>query len=379
MALAAIPIVAATVLGAGPALTGLLAAAQTIPFLLLSLPAGLLADRFARRRLMAGAEAIRAAALFALPVLGALGWLTLSLLAALGCLAAVGTVVYSVAAPALVPALAPRSALAQVNGRLELARSAAFTAGPALGGALVTWTGAGSAFTLAAGLSVAACGLLAGLQEPPLVPGPPRHIGTDLREGAAFAWRQPLLRTILLIAVVWNTSWFVLQSVFVLFALQHLRMETAAVGAALGVYGVGMVAGAAATPRIARLVSFGMLLVIGPVGSVLAALVLAMSVLLPWAWLAFAAMALFGAAPMVWTISQTTLRQAVTPGALLGRVSAIMLMATYGARPAGALLGGLVGAQFGLSAAVALAAAGFAVQAAVVVASPLARLRVLPG
>ncbi len=199
-----------------------------------------------------------------------------------------------------------------------------------------------------------------------------------MREGAAFTWRQPLLPTILLIAVVWNTSWFVLQAVFVLFALRDLGMGTAAVGVALGLYGAGMVAGAAATPLIARRVKFGMLLVIGPVGSVLAAVVLAASVWLPWPALAFASMALFGAAPMVWTISQTTLRQAVTPDALLGRVSAIMLMATYGARPAGALLGGLVGAQFGLGLAVWLAAAGFAVQAGVVAASPLARLPTLP-
>ena len=379
VALAATPIVAATVLGAGPAATGLLAAAQTIPFLLLSLPAGLLADRFARRRLMAGAEAIRAAALLALLVLVAAGGLSLVGLAAIGCLAATGTVVYSVAAPALVPALAPRAALAAVNGRLELARSAAFTAGPALGGALVAWTGAGSAFALAAGMSVAACALLAGLPEPARGAGPGRRLGRDLREGAAFAWRQPLLRAILLVAIVWNFSWFVLQAVFVLFALQHLRMDTAAIGAALGLYGLGMVVGAAVTPRIARRVTFGTLLVIGPVVSVLGALLLAATIVRPVPGLAFAAMALFGAGPIVWTISQTTLRQAVTPDALLGRVSAVMLMATYGARPLGALLGGAVGARFGVEAALGVMAAGFAVQAAIVMLSPLARLVVLPG
>ena len=378
MALAATPIVAATALGAGPAATGLLAAAQTLPFLLLSLPAGLLADRFARRRLMAGAEAIRAAALIALPVLVGMGALSLVGLAVIGCLAATGTVVYSVAAPALVPALAPRSALAAVNGRLELARSAAFTAGPALGGALVAWMGAGSAFALAAGLSIAACGLLAGLLEPPQAAGPPRRVGRDLREGAGFVWRQPLLRAILLVAIVWNFAWFVLQSVFVLFALQYLAMDTAAIGVALGLYGVGMVLGAAVTPRLARLVAFGTLLTIGPVVSVVAALVLLAALVLPFPGLAFASMGLFGAGPIVWTISQTTLRQAVTPDALLGRVSAVMLMATYGARPLGALLGGVVGARFGLAAALGVMAAGFVAQAGIVVLSPLARLRALP-
>ncbi|HUN48820.1 MAG TPA: MFS transporter, partial [Stellaceae bacterium] len=67
--LAAAPMVAVLSLGAGPGETGLLAAAQTLPFLLLSIPAGVLADRTPRRRLMALAEAARMVALFALPAL----------------------------------------------------------------------------------------------------------------------------------------------------------------------------------------------------------------------------------------------------------------------------------------------------------------------
>ena len=67
-----------------------------------------------------------------------------------------GTVGFSVAAPALVPALVPRAALARANGRLELARSVAYAAGPALAGALVAWLGGAAAFVLAALLSAAA-------------------------------------------------------------------------------------------------------------------------------------------------------------------------------------------------------------------------------
>ena len=99
VALAAVPIVAALWLGAGPAETGVLAAVQTLPFLLLSLPAGLLADRMARRPLMVAAEALRAASLFALPLLAWAGLLSIQALALLGFLSATGTVVYSVTAP----------------------------------------------------------------------------------------------------------------------------------------------------------------------------------------------------------------------------------------------------------------------------------------
>lgn len=118
--LAAAPIVAVLALGAGAGETGLLQTAQTLPFLLLSIPAGVLADRTSRRRLMASAEGLRALSLFAVVALVALDRLTWPLLALLGFAGACGTVAYSVAAPALVPALVPPEALAAANGRLEL-------------------------------------------------------------------------------------------------------------------------------------------------------------------------------------------------------------------------------------------------------------------
>jgi len=115
IALSATPLVAVLALRAGAGATGLLAAAQTLPFLLLSLPAGLLADRTSRKLLMVTAETLRAVTLLALVVLTALGLLSVPLLAVLGFLAATGTVAFSVAAPALVPALVPREGLARAT------------------------------------------------------------------------------------------------------------------------------------------------------------------------------------------------------------------------------------------------------------------------
>src|SRR5262249_37074663 len=158
--LAAAPIVAVLALGAGEAATGLLQTAQTLPFLLLAMPAGVLADRMARRQLMAAAEALRAFSLVAILVLLALNLLSWAVLAALGFLGACGTVAYMVAAPALVPALVPRESLITANGRIELARTLAFVAGPALGGALVGWTGGTPALALALAPPAAAGPLL---------------------------------------------------------------------------------------------------------------------------------------------------------------------------------------------------------------------------
>ncbi|WP_412103123.1 MFS transporter [Polaromonas sp. SM01] len=103
LSLAAVPIVAVLLLGAGPGEIGLLATAQTLPFLLLSIPLGLLANRTSRRRLMVWAEALRTLALLGLLAAVVSDRLSIEWLAALGFMGAVGTVGFSVAAPALVP------------------------------------------------------------------------------------------------------------------------------------------------------------------------------------------------------------------------------------------------------------------------------------
>ncbi|MGE0713835.1 MAG: MFS transporter [Alphaproteobacteria bacterium] len=378
MALAAAPLAAVLVLGAGVAETGALAAAQTLPFLLLALPMGLLADRIARRRLMATAEAVRATALAMVPVAAALDLLSVPLLAVLGFVAATGTLAFGVAAPSLVPALVPRAALAAANGRLELARSIAFAAGPALAGAAAAWTGASAAFVAAAALSALAALLLAGLPEPPRPPVPARRPLDELREGAAFVLGHRLLRPVLATAVGWNVAWFVLQAAWVPYAMDVIGLTAAGVGTVLACYGAGMVAGAAATPWIARRLTIGRMIATGPLVSVAAALLMAATICWPHPALAAAGFFLFGAGPLIWTIGQTTLRQAVTPDGMLGRASALMTMATFGARPIGAAIGAAVGAAAGPAACIALAAAGFVVQAAIIALSAIPRLEALP-
>ena len=70
---------------------------------------------------------------------------------------------------------------------------------------------------------------------------------------------------------------------------------------------------------------------------------------------------------------------ALTPPALLGRVSALFMVASFGARPIGAAIGGLIGENFGLDMAMAVAAIGFSLQFLIVLVSPIPALRRLPG
>lgn len=376
--LAAAPLVAVLMLGASAAETGFLQTIQTLPFLLLALPVGVLADRVARRRLMAASEALRAVSLVAVLVLIASGHLTLALLAVLGFLGAIGTLSYSIAAPALLPTIVERNQLAEANRWLELARSAAYAGGPALGGAVVGWSGAPTAYVIATMLSLLAGILLMRLPESAPAAHQRRHLFRDVAEGARFVFVHPMLRPILFTAVFFNASWFVLQAIYVAYAIQHLGLTPTVVGMTLGVYGAGMIVGALLAPCLMRRLSLGIMIVLGPLTALAAALVMLATLWFPSGAVAGASFFLFGAGPILWTITTTTLRQAVTPLSMLGRVSALVMTATFGARPIGAAIGAALAARYGVAACLALSAAGFLIQFLVIATSSVPTLAGLP-
>jgi predicted MFS family arabinose efflux permease len=373
IALAAAPIVAVLLLGVSEGQTGLLQTVLTLPFVLFAIPAGLLADRISRRWLMAGAEALRAAALSGVLLLIWFNLLTLPLLALTGFVAVCGTVAYSVAAPALVPSLVSPALLPAANARIELARTIAFAGGPALGGGLIGWIGAAPAFGFAAALSVVAVVLLSGIYEPARAPVPRRHPLQDIREGADFVLHHPLLRPVFITQFVFNTAWFLLLAVFVPYAVRHLGLSAIGIGTTLAMYGVGMMVGALSATRVMRRLPFGTVIGLGPVTGLAAAAVMSLTTFIPTPWLAGVSFFLLGAGPILWVISTTTLRQSVTPSRLLGRVSAINIM-SYGARPLGSALGAIVGGLYSAEACLYLATAIFGAQALLILVSPAVSL-----
>jgi predicted MFS family arabinose efflux permease len=346
LTLAAVPIVAVLMLEAGPGQIGVIAAVQSLPFLLLSIPLGLLADRMSRKKLMLLSEILRVFALMVLIAALLADQISVTLLAVVGFFAAVGTVGFSVSAPSLVPALVARDNLAKANGRLELARSMAFAGGPAMAGALIAWMGASSSFVLSLMLSLAAVGFLNQIQEPARAAIPDRHPWLELMDGSHFVWNSNLLRPILFTSVAWNISWFVLQAIYVPYAIRTLGMDASAVGLTLACYGAGMILGSFMASKIVAQMRFGHAILLGPFFSVLAASVMALTLWWPSAAVAGISYFLFGFGPIIWTITSTTLRQSVTPNNLMGRVTAINIVTGTGARPLGALIGGFVG-EFG--------------------------------
>ncbi len=383
LAMAAIPLMAALTLGATAETMGALSAAQTLPFLLFSLVAGIWADRMPRHLLMAGSEACRALLLMLVPLLALAGWLDLVSLALLGFALSACTVMFNVAAQAYLPAIVAREGLAAANARIEFTRAVAVFLGPGIAGAIAGWTSPAWALAVSAIASAAAVVLL-------LTPGMRRDLPVHaerppirraLAEGLVVVWRHPLLRAIAGCAMVWNFSWFVLMAVFVLFAVNTLELTPAQVGISLGAQGLGMLLAALAAPYIHARLRLGVMIILGPGMSLFAAFAIGGATMTAgsaaFAWL-LAGFFLFGFGPMLWTIGQTSLRQAIVPLRLIGRVSAIQQVATLGMRPLGALVGGAVGERFGLEAAIWLAVAGYGVQLAVILLSQIPALTALP-
>jgi len=131
-------------------------------------------------------------------------------------------------------------------------------------------------------------------------------------------------------------------------------------------------------PRVIRAMRFGRAIQLGPAVSVLAAGAMVATLFVPSGTMAGVSFFLFGAGPIIWTITTTTLRQGITPGAILGRVGSVFLTVNAGARPVGAAIGAVVGGLWGEPACLWLALAGFVLQAWIILASSMNGLQRLP-
>src|SRR5829696_7063952 len=349
LALATLPLTATLVLGAGPDILGLLVAAQSAAWLLVTLPAGAWVDRMPRRTLLLIGLALGLAASVVAVIAAAAG--ITSLLGVAAFVGASGTVVYMLTAMSLLPSLVPSTDLPRSNARLELARAIVSLAAPFVAGLLAQHLSPTWGYALAAvGAAVALACIIAlpkaaaptsGDQRPSLVGA--------IQTGARFVVRHELLRGISLCAIFWNFAFFALLAIWAPLALGPLGLDPARMGLAQSAYGAGLILGAPAHAGTTN-------------GFALAA----------------AGFFLVGFGPMLWLICQTTVRQLVTPLPLMGRVNATVQTAIYGVRPIGALAGGLVAAQAGLPGALILIAVAFALSTLAIVLSPLARLRAMP-
>lgn len=378
IALAVTPLVAVLILNASASDTAWLQMLQTLPFLIVSPFIGIVADRYSARNLMIYSEAIRIAVLGIIFSLLFTELLPFGLLILFGFIGAVGTVIYSVATSTYIPAVISRDQLVNANRWIELARSLSYTAGPALGGVLVGYIGASFAYSFAIILSMIALVLI--FQLPKEQKGTPvsTSILKQLKEGADYIFHNPYLKPILLTALFFNTAWFIIQGIFTAYAVTVLQLPAQQIGIAISVYGVGMIVGALGLRYLSLQFSYGTLVIFGPVCGLLGAITLLLTLWNASFYLVCVAYFLFGAGPIIWTISTVSLRQSVTPNVLIGRVSALMLTTSFGARPLGSAIAAIIAASCGVEYCLWAAVFFFAIQLGIISQSPIRALKVMP-
>jgi len=275
-----------------------------------------------------------------------------------------------------------RSNLVEANAKIGVSDSAAQLIGPGIAGALIQWLTAPFAILLDALSFLLSAWILRGIRSGPNDAPKMRasSVGAEIREGLSAIWRNAVLRALAWAIAVWQIFRHASLAIVVLYAARELGFSAGHVGALWMVAGIGSLGAAAAIGRLNRRLGFGPTMLAGLLGTGVGWLLLAAA-----SGGAFTASALFGFglfvldfSGMVFFINYLTLRQAVTPDALLGRVTATMICLTVATAPFGGLAGGWIGEHAGLRATLLLAGLGAIVLVPLVAwASPLLRLRTL--
>ena len=376
----ALPLIGVLVLRASPWQMGLLSAAGLAPVLFIGLLAGAWVDRLRRRPILMAADLGRALLVASIPLAAVLGRLTLLHLYVVAALAGVLTVFFDVAYQAFLPSLVAPEQVFEGNSKLSLTGSLAEIVVPGITGLLVQIISA--PFTLAIDAlsflgSAVSLSLIRAPEPPPPAPGAQTSVAREIGEGLRVAWGQPLLRALALSSAWGDFFGSFYGALYSLYALEVLGLTPAVLGLIIACGGLGALFGAALARPLARRLGQGPALVLS------SALMGLIGLLTPLAggplWLIIICLVLpqligdlFRAA---FEISALSLRQAVTPVHLLGRVGASVGFLVGGVATLGLLAGGALGSAIGIRPAIWVAALGGLAATLLLVFSPLPALR----
>jgi MFS family permease len=369
IALTAAPLLALS-LTRDPRLIAGVTTALTLPYLLFSLPAGVLIDRVDRRRAMARVDAFRAILLGSFTVLTVAHLVDLAALYA--CFFLIGTceTFFRNSSQTLVPQVVGQEALALANGRMmgaEIVMNEFL--GPMTGGLLFSLAAAVPFGIDAASFAVSST-LLTRLRPPAALQSPksdepsdarsavsPRTLLGELKTGLRALWQHPVLRSLALIAGVINIVSYGILGVFVVFAREDLHVSKTGYGLLLAASAVGGVIASRLGPALMRAVGneSAMLVAIAAQSVSYLVLFLTSQPLLAAAMLALASFGL-----VQWNVIAVFLRQTLVPSGMLGRVSGVYRFIAWGTLPLGAICGGFLASAFGVRSVFSASAIGLA-------------------
>jgi hypothetical protein len=346
----ALPLTAVQLLHASATDMGVLAACQLLPFIA-GLPAGVWIDRSRKRRLAMSFDLLAAMSLAFVPIAYLNGFLSLPLLWFVGAMVSTNEAVGGSAVQVFITHLVGRDRLVLANGKLSAAASASMVIGPALAAVLVASVGAPLAVTADAASFLISAFLIFRIRfNEPAPTNAGSHLLAEVWEGLQLVWRTPVLRGLVGVVGVWIPLNDSFKALYVLHAARNLLLDANDIALINALGAVGGLLGAAFAHRFERRIGIRAALIFGIIlggcGYCLYGLPAAST---PHAdWLAGLALMVMDCGATMYVVNYLSLRQAVTPDALLGRMVTTMRFLTIVLAPFGTVMIGRAGDAFGL-------------------------------
>lgn len=333
-----------------PLVLSLVTAAEVVPWVLFGLLGGTLVDRWDRRTTMWIADLCRATVLAVAIAGAAAGFLDFPLLVGLAFLLGIGQIGFDMAAMAYLPELLDRDQDAQLsaNSRLQGTQQVVGSfIGPPLGGLLFA-VGRTVPIAVDAASFLFSSLMIRSLPKTPRKPAGPRgSLLAEAKAGLSYVVHDRFLIGLSLRGAIGNFGFGMVGAVFIVFARETLHLSPSAYGAVLTLDAVGGIAGSALGPRIAPKIGTGTALTLTALIEAAGTLCQGLSTNIVEVGASFI---IFGAGFGATMVLVPSVRGAIVPDELMGRVGAAGRLISWGTYPLGAVLGGWIAETVGLRA-----------------------------
>jgi MFS family permease len=378
----ALPLVAIDIVHASAFEVAALTTIEFLPFLLVSLPAGVWVDRLRRRPILVVGDASRALLLASVPIAYWFATLTMAQLYVVGFLVGIATVFFDVAYQSYLPSLVQRGQLIDGNAKLEISRAGAQLGGPGLAGLVIQALKAPAALAFDAASFVGSALFIFSIrkqEQPPVRDHASPRMREELREGLRYVLTHPFLKNIAACTALFNFFGNMGFAVLLVFARRDLHLSPLAIGLAFTLSNVGPMAAAFNANRISSRIGVGR--------TIIGASILGgpMFLVIPFAPHGNAALALLvpafvlgGLANVIYNVTQVSLRQAITPERIQGRMNSVMRFIVWGTIPLGAFIGGVLASRIGVKETLIVGGAGTCLPFLPVLFSPVRHIQEMP-
>lgn len=349
-----------------PATAGFAGALRALPYLVFSLPAGALIDRWDRKRVMILCDSGRALSMISIPIALALGHLSILQIYGVSLIEGTLFVFFNLAEVACLPRVVTKEQLPAASAQHEVSFGITSLVGPSIGGALYSAARMlpflGDAISYAA--SVGSLFLIRTKFQQERVAT--RHnIWVDIREGLVWLWKQPLIRFMAILTGGYNLILSGYTLIIIVLA-QHQHASSLTIGLIFAAGGIGALVGATLAPFLQKRLSFAQA-IIGV--TCLTVLAIPLYAIAPNAVILGAVTAFNAALGPVYNVVQFSYRLALIPDALQGRVNSVFRLIAFGGQPLGLALTGLLIQNVGVIQTILLCTAGMGIFAIATIAN----------